>query len=78
MQEQLSKNRIIIEKDNKAGVIASCTSYTHTSKGKTTIVFGKDGGMYLKHNSITELMPIFIVMRVHLSFEVFTVFGIFS
>lgn len=33
------------------------------SKGKTTIVFGKDKGMYLKHNSLTDLMPIFVVMR---------------
>eukprot|EP00906_Rhabdomonas_costata_P033239 RCo046839 len=63
MQEQLSKNRIIIENDNKLGVIASCTSYTHTSKGKSTMVFGKDGGMYLRHNSLLEPMPIFIVMR---------------
>ena len=62
MQEQLSKNRIIIE-GGKFGVQATCASHTHTSKAKTTLVFGKDNGLYLKHNSLTDLMPIFIVMR---------------
>eukprot|EP00668_Euglena_longa_P033150 GGOE01042677.1.p1 GENE.GGOE01042677.1~~GGOE01042677.1.p1 ORF type:complete len:1135 (-),score=406.12 GGOE01042677.1:113-3463(-) len=62
MQEQMSKNRIIIE-TGKLGISATCASHTHTSKGKTTIVFGKDKGMYLKHNSLTDLMPIFVVMR---------------
>eukprot|EP01006_Ploeotia_vitrea_P060150 TRINITY_DN75386_c0_g1_i1.p1 TRINITY_DN75386_c0_g1~~TRINITY_DN75386_c0_g1_i1.p1 ORF type:complete len:1118 (-),score=56.27 TRINITY_DN75386_c0_g1_i1:66-3419(-) len=63
IQEQLSKNRIIIDNDAKLGVHASCQSSTHYSKGKSTLIFGKHNGVYLKHNSFTEALPVFILMK---------------
>lgn len=50
IQEQLSKNRIIIDTDSHGEVIASVTSSTHERKSKTNIVFSK-GKIYLKHNA---------------------------
>ncbi len=39
IQEQLSKNRIIIEKDNKTdSIIASIASYTLETKNKATVI----------------------------------------
>ena len=50
IQEQLSKNRIIIDTDSHNEVMASVTSSTHERKSKTNIVFSK-GKIYLKHNA---------------------------
>jgi DNA-directed RNA polymerase beta subunit len=61
IQEQLSKNRIIIDRD-KTTVSASVTSSTHERKSQTTVVL-KHGRMYLKHNTLSEEIPICIVMR---------------
>jgi DNA-directed RNA polymerase III subunit RPC2 len=41
IQEQLSKNRIIIDEDNKGNVNASATSSTEKVKNKTVIQFDK-------------------------------------
>lgn len=64
VQEQLSKNRILIEKDNRAGAIiqASVTSSTHERKSKTYVVLQKDR-IYLKHNFINEDIPIVILFK---------------
>ena len=62
IQEQLSKNRIIIEKDNKGHASASVTSSTSRSKTRTMIVM-KNGKFQLKHNSFTEGIPIIIVLK---------------
>ncbi len=62
IQEQLSKNRIIIDLDSSDSVGASVTSSTHERKSKTNIIL-KHGKIYLKHNSFTELIPIVIVLR---------------
>ncbi|KAK5961064.1 DNA-directed RNA polymerase III core subunit RET1 PWA37_001592 [Arxiozyma heterogenica] len=63
VQEQLSKNRIIVEADEKKGIVqASVTSSTHERKSKTYVVT-KNGKIYLKHNSISEELPIVIVLK---------------
>ncbi|GAA5973592.1 hypothetical protein JCM11641_007140 [Rhodosporidiobolus odoratus] len=63
VQEQLSKNRIIVETEPKKGLVqASVTSSTHERKSKT-YVLTKHGKIYLKHNSIHEDIPIGVVLR---------------
>ncbi|ODV98504.1 hypothetical protein PACTADRAFT_48250 [Pachysolen tannophilus NRRL Y-2460] len=63
VQEQLSKNRIIVEADEKKNIVqASVTSSTHERKSKTYVVT-KNGKIYLKHNSISEEIPIVIVLK---------------
>lgn len=63
VQEQLSKNRIIVEADEKKGIVqASVTSSTHERKSKTYVVT-KNDKIYLKHNSISEEVPIVVVLK---------------
>lgn len=63
VQEQLSKNRIIVETDSKKGLVqASVTSSTHERKSKT-YVLTKHGKIYLKHNSLSEDIPIVILIK---------------
>ncbi|AET41578.1 DNA-directed RNA polymerase III core subunit RET1 Ecym_8300 [Eremothecium cymbalariae DBVPG len=63
VQEQLSKNRIIVEADEKKSIVqASVTSSTHERKSKTYVVT-KNEKIYLKHNSISEEVPIVIVLK---------------
>ncbi|GMM30086.1 DNA-directed RNA polymerase III core subunit [Martiniozyma asiatica (nom. inval.)] len=63
VQEQLSKNRIIVEADEKKGIVqASVTSSTHERKSKTYVVT-KNDKIYLKHNSVSEEIPIVIVLK---------------
>ncbi|ORY78628.1 RNA polymerase III large subunit Rpc2 [Protomyces lactucae-debilis] len=61
VQEQLSKNRIIVE-DYKGIVQASVTSSTHERKSKS-YVLTKKGKIYLKHNSIAEDIPIVLALK---------------
>ncbi|KAK4228023.1 hypothetical protein QBC38DRAFT_476397 [Podospora fimiseda] len=61
IQEQLSKNRVIVEKDDK-GVIASVTSSTHERKSKTYVALRKDR-IVLQHNILVEPIPIVIVLK---------------
>jgi DNA-directed RNA polymerase III subunit RPC2 len=62
IQEQLSKNRMIVELDAKGNFSASVTSSTHERKSKTAIYLAK-GKMYLKHNTFQEDLPIAIVLK---------------
>lgn len=62
IQEQLSKNRMILETDSKGNIVASVTSSTHERKSKTNILL-KNGKLYLKHNTFTEDPPIVIVLK---------------
>ncbi|CDO95254.1 unnamed protein product [Kluyveromyces dobzhanskii CBS 2104] len=63
VQEQLSKNRIIVEADEKKNIVqASVTSSTHERKSKTYVVT-KNDKIYLKHNSIAEEVPIVVVLK---------------
>lgn len=64
VQEQLSKNRIIVEVDSVKGVVlASCTSSTHTGLKTKTYVATKKGKIYLRHNSIHEDVPIVVALK---------------
>ncbi|KAJ3509908.1 hypothetical protein NLJ89_g4971 [Agrocybe chaxingu] len=64
VQEQLSKNRIIVETDSAKGVVqASCTSSTHGGLKSKTYVATKKGKIYLRHNSIHEDIPIVIALK---------------
>ncbi|TFY61606.1 hypothetical protein EVG20_g6992 [Dentipellis fragilis] len=64
VQEQLSKNRIIVETDPAKGVVqASCTSSTHGGLKSKTYVATKKGKIYLRHNSIHEDVPIAIALK---------------
>jgi DNA-directed RNA polymerase III subunit RPC2 len=61
IQEQLSKNRVILEEDAK-GVCASITSSTHERKSKSYVLV-KHGRVYLKNNTLGEDIPIVIVLK---------------
>ncbi|KAL2915844.1 DNA-directed RNA polymerase III complex subunit Rpc2 [Polyrhizophydium stewartii] len=63
IQEQLSKNRIIVETDRMGCICANVTSSTHEKKSKTTIVYGKTGKVVLKHNSLTTDLPVTVIMK---------------
>jgi len=63
IQEQLSKNRVIIEQDSTKGFIqANITSSTHERKSRC-IIFIKHGKVFLKHNKTGDDIPIAIMMK---------------
>ncbi|KAK4253155.1 hypothetical protein QN277_010759 [Acacia crassicarpa] len=62
MQEQLSKNRIIIDTDKKGNIIASVTSSTEAVKSKTTVVMENEK-IWLQLNQFPKKVPIMIVMK---------------
>ena len=63
IQEQLSKNRVIVEADEKNNVIsASVTSSTHERKSKTYVTLKKDR-ILLTHNVLVEGIPIVIILK---------------
>lgn len=61
VQEQLSKNRVIVE-SFKGVIQASVTSNTANVKTKSYVVV-KKGLLMVKHNSLTEDIPIVIFLR---------------
>ncbi|CAI7625775.1 hypothetical protein PENPOL_c003G03166 [Penicillium polonicum] len=63
VQEQLSKNRIIVETDPKKDIVqASVTSSSNERKSKSYIV-SKKGRLYVKHNVLNEDIPIVILLK---------------
>ena len=62
IQEQLSKNRIIIDTDSAGNVSASVTSSTHERKSKTNIVV-RNGRLLLRHNTFSEDVPIIAILK---------------
>jgi len=63
IQEQLSKNRVIVEADEKNQTIqASVHSSTHERKTKTYVKL-KKGRLYVTHNSLTEDIPIVVFLK---------------
>ncbi|CAI9113304.1 OLC1v1013878C1 [Oldenlandia corymbosa var. corymbosa] len=62
IQEQLSKNRIIIDTDKKGCVQASVTSSTAATKSKTVIRMEKEK-IYLYLNQFKTKVPIMAVMK---------------
>ncbi|KAI9099999.1 hypothetical protein DFS34DRAFT_579045 [Phlyctochytrium arcticum] len=63
IQEQLSKNRIIVESDRTGLINANVTSSTHEKKSKTNVVYGKTGRVTMKHNSFTTEIPVVLIMK---------------
>ncbi|KAF2205424.1 beta and beta-prime subunits of DNA dependent RNA-polymerase [Delitschia confertaspora ATCC 74209] len=61
VQEQLSKNRVIVE-SAKGIMQASVTSSTHERKSKTYVI-QKKGYMSLRHNILSEEIPIVFVLK---------------
>ncbi|KAK7262597.1 hypothetical protein RJT34_30172 [Clitoria ternatea] len=62
IQEQLSKNRIIIETDKKGNIAASVTSSTEKIKTKTVIVMEKEK-LWLQLNQFPKQVPLMVVMK---------------
>ncbi|KAF4400699.1 hypothetical protein G4B88_001254 [Cannabis sativa] len=63
IQEQLSKNRIIIDTDKKGNVNASVTSSSEAVRSKTIIQM-ENGKLYLMLNQFsTKKIPIMVVMK---------------
>ena len=62
IQEQLSKNRMLVELDRSGSMCCHVASSTHVTKTKT-YVGEKAGKYYLKHNSLTEDIPIAIAFK---------------
>jgi DNA-directed RNA polymerase III subunit RPC2 len=62
IHEQMSKNRIIVDFDNKGNVCAQVTSSTHDTKSRTSLIH-KNSKVYLKHNSFTDEIPIAVVFK---------------
>ncbi|KAJ3402281.1 DNA-directed RNA polymerase [Chytriomyces confervae] len=63
IQEQLSKNRIIVETDRMGMIGASVTSSTHEKKSKTNVVYAKGGKTILRHNSLSVDVPVVVIMK---------------
>ncbi|KXS21136.1 beta and beta-prime subunits of DNA dependent RNA-polymerase [Gonapodya prolifera JEL478] len=65
IQEQLSKNRIIVELDPKnQSVTASVTSATTERRTKTSLAFTKNGRLVVKHNIFaTADIPLAVIMK---------------
>uniref|UniRef100_A0A7S4I9T1 DNA-directed RNA polymerase subunit beta n=1 Tax=Odontella aurita TaxID=265563 RepID=A0A7S4I9T1_9STRA len=62
MQEQLSKNRVILEIDGKGLVQASITSSTHERKSKAYILV-KHGRVYMRSNTLGDDIPIAVAFK---------------
>jgi DNA-directed RNA polymerase III subunit RPC2 len=63
VQEQLSKNRVIVETDPKKDIVqASVTSSSNERKSKSYIILKKDR-LYLKHNVLSEDVPLVILLK---------------
>ena len=62
IQEQLSKNRIIVDRDAKGNIHSSVTSSTHERKSKTHII-SKNGKFALRHNTMSDDVPIVVVLK---------------
>ncbi len=62
IQEQLSKNRMIVEVDRKGNVGCSVTSSTHERKSRTNLVV-KANRYYLRHNSFADDVPVVVAFK---------------
>lgn len=61
IQEQLSKNRIIVENGPK-GFYSSVTSSTHENKSKTSVTY-KNDCYYIKNSVFTDEVPVIAVIK---------------
>ncbi|KAJ8870686.1 hypothetical protein PR048_029710 [Dryococelus australis] len=62
IQEQLSRNRMIVEEDRKGGIQCQVTSSTHEKKSRTNLIV-KNSKYYLKHNTFQDDVPVVIVFK---------------
>lgn len=62
IQEQLSRNRMIVEEDRKGGIQCQVTSSTHEKKSRTNLIV-KNGKYYLKHNTLQDDIPVAIIFK---------------
>ena len=62
IQEQISMNRMIVDENSKGMVECAVTSSTHERKSRTS-VWLHNRKVYLKHNSLTEDIPIVIILK---------------
>ncbi|ELT94631.1 hypothetical protein CAPTEDRAFT_178602 [Capitella teleta] len=62
IQEQLSKNRMIVDTDKKGNAMCSVTSSTHERKSKTNVIM-KHHKYYIQHNTLSEDLPIAIALK---------------
>eukprot|EP00794_Sanderia_malayensis_P007070 gene7070-7865_t len=62
IQEQLSKNRMIVEPDSKGNIGCSVTSSTHEVKSRTAII-QKGGKFYMKHNTFSEDVNVVVIFK---------------
>eukprot|EP00437_Effrenium_voratum_P024501 CAMPEP_0181418476 /NCGR_PEP_ID=MMETSP1110-20121109/11580_1 /TAXON_ID=174948 /ORGANISM="Symbiodinium sp., Strain CCMP421" /LENGTH=1160 /DNA_ID=CAMNT_0023541467 /DNA_START=61 /DNA_END=3540 /DNA_ORIENTATION=+ len=66
MQEQALMNRIVVEYDSKKVLQAFVTSSSEDNKSRTVVVanpLARKKGLYVKHSSFAELIPISILMK---------------
>ena len=62
VQEQLSKNRVLVSRDAHDQPTAAVTSSTHERKSKTHVVI-RGGRLYVKHNAFSEDLNAILVLR---------------
>ena len=62
IHEQMNKNRIIVEYDNKGNLTSNVTSSTHDTKTRTSIIY-KNNKLLIKHNSFTDDINVIIVYK---------------
>lgn len=63
LQEQLSKNRVIVEEDTTKGIVqATITSSTRERKSKAYVLI-KKGRLYLRHNTLGDDVPIVVALK---------------
>lgn len=62
-QEQLSKNRIIVETDRKDQLCATVTSSTLERKSKTDIILTRDGRFAVHNNLFATDIPVFVMLK---------------
>lgn len=65
MHEQLSKNRIMINRNLKKELYCEVLSTSQDRKSKTYII-NKRGRYYLRHNQLADDIPIAIIFKVYL------------
>jgi len=62
IQEQMSRNRMIVEKDRTGAITCQVTSSTHGVKSRTNVTT-KHGRYYLKQNLLEKDVPVTIIFK---------------
>ncbi|XP_065222297.1 DNA-directed RNA polymerase III subunit RPC2 [Planococcus citri] len=62
IQEQLSRNRILIDKDARGGMFCQVRSSSHDKKSRTSIVI-KKGKYYVSHNALQDDVLVTVVFK---------------